>query len=131
MSLPVENIRKVEYCSAIWFCLLLGQSSKEIHSNLARAYQDKCPSKSTIDFWVGEFKRGRQSVEDEEREGRPATSKNENIKEKLEKLIQQDRRMTITGMAEHLKISRGSVGSLLEEMGYKRVLSRCVPLPHT
>lgn len=127
MSLTVECVTKVEYRSAIRFCVLLGQSNQEILTNLARAYQDKCPSKSTILFWVGEFKRGRQTVEDEPREGRPATATNEKNKEKLEKLLLEDRRMTVSDMSEQLQVSRGSVGTMLEELKFKKVVSRFVP----
>ena len=86
-SLRLDHLEKVEYQSAIRFCLLLGQSSEEIKANLFRAYGDKCPSQTTIKFRIAEFKRGRQLVVDEEREGRPKTSDNEENRAKLERLI--------------------------------------------
>ena len=87
MSLQVHSLEKIEYRSAIRFCVLLSQTNQEIMANLDRAYGEKCPSQSTIKFWIAEFKRGRQSVSDEEREGRPTTSRNEDVKEKLEKMV--------------------------------------------
>ena len=74
MFLRLDHLDKVECRSAIRFCLLLGQSSADIKTNLARAYGDKCPSQTMIKFWIAEFKGGRQIVVDEEREGRPKTS---------------------------------------------------------
>ena len=71
MPLVAEFVAKVEYRSVIRFCVLLGQSNKEIIANLAQAYGERSPSLSTIKFWIAEFKRGRQNVCDEEREGRP------------------------------------------------------------
>lgn len=127
MSLPLENVTKLEYRSAIRFCVLLGQSNQEILTNLATAYRDKCPSKSTILFWVAEFKRGRQSVEDEPREGRPATATNDTVKEKLEKLVMEDRRTTTRELSERLSISKGAVGQLLKDLGFRKVVSRFVP----
>jgi histone-lysine N-methyltransferase SETMAR len=127
MSLQVDFVDKLEYRSAIRFCLLLGQSNHEIMDNLARAYQDKCPSHSTIKFWIAEFKRGRQNVNDEEREGRPPTSRNEEVKEKLEKMVLEDRRTTTRQFAEALQISKGSVGQLLEDLHFNKVASRFVP----
>jgi [histone H3]-lysine36 N-dimethyltransferase SETMAR len=127
MSLQVHSLEKIEYRSAIRFCVLLGQTNQEIMANLNRAYGEKCPSQSTIKFWIAEFKRGRQSVSDEEREGRPTTSRNEDVKEKLEKMVLEDRRITTRQLEESLQISHGTVVQLLKDLNFNKVVSRFVP----
>ena len=69
---------KVEYCAVIRYLYLKGKTGKEIHGELADVYGFSAPSYAQVKFWVGEFKRGRMSLEDEVRSGRhwmPPTKK--------------------------------------------------------
>ena len=62
---------KIEYRALIRYLYLKGKTGKEIHSELAYVYGSSAPSYAQVKFWVGEFKRGRTSLEDEARSGRP------------------------------------------------------------
>ena len=62
---------KVEYCAVIRNLYLKGKTGKEIHGELADVYGSSAPSYAQVKFRVGEFKRGRTSLEDEARSGRP------------------------------------------------------------
>ena len=62
---------KVEYRAVIRYLYLEGKTDKEIHGELADVYGSSAPSYAQVKFWVGEFKRGRTSLEDEARSGRP------------------------------------------------------------
>ena len=62
---------QVEYRAIIWYLYLKGNRGKEIHGELADAYESFAPSYAQIKFWVGESKRGRTSLEDEARSERP------------------------------------------------------------
>ena len=66
---------KVEYRAAIRYFYLKGKTGKEIHGVLADVYGSSVSSYAQVKFWVGEFKRGRTSLEDEARSGRPPTKK--------------------------------------------------------
>ena len=55
---------KVEYRAVIRF-LLKGKTGKEIHGEFADVYGSSAPSYAQVKFWVGKFKRGRTSLEDE------------------------------------------------------------------
>ena len=58
---------KVEYRVVIRYLYLKGKTGKEIHGELADVYGSSAPSYAQVKFWVGEFKRGRTSLEDEAR----------------------------------------------------------------
>ena len=62
---------KVEYRAVFRYLYLKGKTGKEIHGELADVYGSSAPSYAQVKFWVGEFKRGRMSIEDEARSGRP------------------------------------------------------------
>ena len=55
---------KVEYRAVIRYLYLKGKTGKEIHGELADVYGSSAPSYAQVKFWVGEFKRGRTSLED-------------------------------------------------------------------
>ena len=60
-----------EYRTVIWFLNLKGKTGKEIYGELADVYGSSAPSYAQVEFWVGKFKRGRTSLVDEARSGRP------------------------------------------------------------
>ena len=62
---------KVEYRALILYLYLKGKIGKEIHGELADVYGSSAPSYAEVKFRVGEFKRGRTSLENEARSGRP------------------------------------------------------------
>ena len=62
---------KVEYRTVIRYLYLKGKIGKEIHGELADVCGSSAPSYAQVKFWAREFKRGRMSLEDEARSGRP------------------------------------------------------------
>ena len=67
----------VEYRAVIRYLYLKGKTGKEIHGELADVYGSSAPSYAPVKFWLGEFKRGRTSLEDEARPGRPLDATDE------------------------------------------------------
>lgn len=84
-----------------------------------------CPSNVTV------FKRGRQTIDDDPRSGRPSEVKNEETIEKCEKIIDENRRITVEELSAclHVSVSVGSAHALIHELGFHKVSSRFVPLP--
>ncbi|GBM18035.1 hypothetical protein AVEN_75478-1 [Araneus ventricosus] len=51
-----------------------GASASDIHRSLQSVYEDDVMSRQSFGRWYSMFSEGRQSVEDENRSGRPSTS---------------------------------------------------------
>ena len=62
---------KFDHRSVIKFLTKKGLKPNEIKTDMQQVYGTSTPSLSTIRRWHNEFKRGRESLEDDERSGRP------------------------------------------------------------
>ena len=91
---------KVEYHAVIWYLYLKGKTGKEVHGELAVVYGSSAPSYAHVKFWVGEFKRGRTSWEDEARSGRPLDATDEEMCKKVRDLVYSDRRIQAEEIAK-------------------------------
>ncbi len=61
----VMNFENFEHRSVIKFLTKEGAAPKDIHQRLVNVYGDLAPSKTTVKKWAAEFKRGRESIEDD------------------------------------------------------------------
>ena len=119
---------KVEYRAEIQFLYLKGKTGKKIHGELADVYGSSAPSYDQVKFWVGEFKRGRTSLEDEARSGRPLDATDEEMCKKVRDLVYSDRRIQVEEIAQALGISHGSVSTILQDrLGMRKLTARWVP----
>ena len=90
---------KVEYRAVIRNLYLKGKTGKEIHGELADVYGSSAPPYAQVKFWVGEFKRGRTSLEDEARYRRPLDATDEEMYKKVRDLVYSDRRIQVEEIA--------------------------------
>ena len=119
---------KTEYRAVIKFLVLEGQSSKQVEEGLTSVYGQSSPSSSTIKRWVKEFQRGRESLEDDPRSGRPTTSTSPENIEKVHKLVIENRRISLYELEEATGISYGSIHNILhDEPHMSKVCARWVP----
>ena len=119
---------KVEYHAVILYLYLKGKTGKEIHGELADVYGSSAPSYAQVKLWVGEFKRGRTSLEDEARSGRPLDATDEEMYKKVRDLVYSDRRIQAEEIAQALGISHGSVSTILHDLlGMCELTARWVP----
>jgi len=89
---------KIWYRAVIKF-FVKGLRPKEIHSKFIKVYGDSSPSFWTIKKWAAEFKRGRTSLEDDPREGRPKCAPPETT-EQVHDMVLDDRKMEVREIAE-------------------------------
>ena len=119
---------KVKYRAVIRYLYLKGKTGKEIHGKLADVYGSSVPSYAQVKFWVGEFKRGRTSLEDEAKSGRQLDATDEEMCKKVWDLVYSDRRIQVEEIAQALGISHGSVSTILHDrLGMRKLTARWVP----
>ena len=74
------------------------------------------------------FSEGRESVTDEERPGRPATSRTEEYIARIHQIVCENRRLTVRGIAEQVNIDRETVRKILiEDLDMRKVCAKMVP----
>lgn len=121
-------MEKNELRAVIKYLCLKKMSTKEIHLDIQQTIGTNAVPYSTVAYWVAEFKRGRANCEDDPRSGRPSTSVTDENVARIEKLVLEDRRISIQQLAEILHISFGCVQSILTDvLGFKKVSARWVP----
>ena len=108
--------------------ILEGKGPTEIHKCLKALYKDIGPSYDIVKYWAKQFKLGRDSIEDDPKSGRPATSQNSEMAKNFEGLVLQDRRISVNSIANTLKISIKSAHTILhEQLHMNKVSARWVP----
>ena len=107
-------LSKVEYRAVIRYLYLKRKTGQGIHCELTNVYGSSAPLYAQVKFWVGEFKRGRTSLEDEARSGHPLDATDEEMCKKVRDLVYSDRRIQVEEIAEALGISHGSVSTIVK-----------------
>jgi hypothetical protein len=73
----------------------LGESAKDIHENLVKAWGDATPGYSTIKRWTHDFLTGERNMfEDAEKPGRPRVTRTVENVEKVKELILDNPRLS-------------------------------------
>ena len=73
---------------------------------LAQVYGDNAVNKTAVCKWVKRFSEGRESVSNEERSGRPATSRTEENIAKVGQIMRENRRLTVSSITEQVNIEK-------------------------
>jgi len=119
---------KMEQRAVIKFCFLSKLSPTETVKKMRIAYGKDCLSRSKIFEWYARFKSGRESLEDDPREGRPPTCINDDNVERVRAAVVSNPRYSVEMLAEELKLSKGSVYTVLtKKLGKRKICARFVP----
>ena len=79
---------------------LKGRTGKKILGKLVDVYGSSAPSYAYVKFQAGEFKRGKMSLEDETRSGRPLDASDEGMFKKVMELVYSDRLIQVEEIAQ-------------------------------
>jgi len=110
------------------FLVKLGKSGNEIRVMSAQVYGDSAAKITVVYEWVKCFSEGRESVPDEERSGRPATSRTEENTAKIHQTVRENRRLTVKSVAEQANIDRETVRKILTaDLEMRKACSETVP----
>ena len=95
---------------------------------LAQVYGDNAMKKAAVYKWVKRFSEGRESVTDEERSGRPATSRIEENIAKVHQTVRENCWLTVRSIAGQVNINRETVRKILtEDHDMRKVCAKMVP----
>ena len=119
---------ELEQRTNIKFLVKLGKSGNKIREMLLQVYGDNAMKETAVYKWVKRFSERRESVTDEERSGRPATSRNEENIAKIRQIVHQNRRLTVRSIVEQVNIDRETVRKILiEDLDMRKVCAKMVP----
>ena len=123
----MEN-QKFQHRSIIKFLFLEGQSPSNMHECMTAVYGDGGSSRTMLFEWARPFKNGQLKIEDRPRSDRSISTTNEKNIKAVEKLVVEDRQITIQEIAEILGISSSIVhGILHDHLHMSKVYSTWIP----
>ena len=108
-------MNKKEFRVLIKHWVFMGKNTVEAKQWLDKRYGDSAPRKSTIIDWHAEFKPACTNTNDAERSGRPKSVVVPENMTRVHKIVLGDRKLNLCEMADNLKISEGSVFTILHE----------------
>jgi len=95
---------------------------------LVKVYGDNVMKKTAVYKWVKRFSEGRKSVTEDERSGRPATSRTEENIAKVRQIVRENRRLAVRSIVEQANIDRETVRKILtEDLDMRKVSAKMVP----
>ena len=99
----------------IRFLHLRGVTPIEIHRQLSETCGDGAMNVSNVLAWVRQFKEGRTSCENKQRQPRPRSSWSVDSIARVEKVVLEDRRKSVEEIASAVGISVGSAHTILHD----------------
>ena len=122
------DLKKIRYRAVIEFLPLENIQPQQIHNRMIVVYGEDVPSYATVKRWAAEFHRGRTSLEDEPRSGRPSEAVCEENCRAVENIVLQNRLVNVQQIADSVDTSTGSVKTVLHKhLLMTKVCARWVP----
>ncbi|KAK3093995.1 hypothetical protein FSP39_022673, partial [Pinctada imbricata] len=102
---PIQAEQKYVYSG---FFNVLKTYPIDIHNDMVTTLGKDVPTYATVKRWVAEFKRGRHSLDDDPRHGRPVTVVTPEMTNKIHDIVMTDRRVTDRYIASTVGLSQES-----------------------
>ncbi|KAL9895462.1 histone-lysine N-methyltransferase SETMAR-like [Glossina fuscipes fuscipes] len=119
---------KIENRAVIKFFVKKGLKAMKIHSEMVNVLGASAPSRAMVCKWAAEFQRGRQSLYDDPRSGRPTSVTTEEMINSVHNMIKIDGQLTLSEIAAAMDVSSERVLHILKkELSLRKVCSRWVP----
>jgi len=127
MAAPMNLCTKQR--AVIEFLVSEKETVGNIHKRLQNVYGNCAVDRSTVSRWAKRTREehGHADLDDQYREGRPQTAMTESNVDRVNELIQNDRRVTVAELSRQLRIGKASVWRILKKLGYSKICSRWVP----
>lgn len=121
---------RTTFREAIKFCYLLGHTPTKTLEFIKQAYGSTSVSRALVFKWHRRFSEGRVAVEDDKRPVRPVMFHNDRVIEMVKKIVDSDRRVTISGIMSDIPIavSYGTIQDIItNSLCMSRVCARWIP----
>lgn len=112
----------------IFFLWKEGSKPAEIARRLQAVFGDDAESRATVYRWVDRFKSGQETLEDDERSGRPRTSLSKEHIQLVADMVMENRRVTVREIADFCGIGVARAHAILrDELLFTKLSARWVP----
>jgi hypothetical protein len=101
-SVTITQKNNLEQRYAIKFCVKVGEGATDTYGKIEKAFGNDSVSHTQVFWWYKEFARERETVEDEQRSGRPAFVRIGTDVNRVRAFVRQDGRSTIGMTADDL-----------------------------
>ena len=98
------ELQRTHFRAMIFYDFNSGLNQQQSHSLLQVAFGNEAPSRTTVYEWFAEFRRGRRSLEDDPHSGRPAEATTGVQVAAVQRLVEEDGRVTALQIAEEVGI---------------------------
>lgn len=118
----------IEQRYAIKFCVRLNKTATDTLTMIQEAFKEDAMSRAMVFVWHKRFKDGRQHVEDDDRSGRPSTSRTDDNVTRVRDLLNTDRRLSTRLVADELGLSQSTVWRIVtDDLQMRKVCAKLVP----
>ncbi|KAI6661677.1 Histone-lysine N-methyltransferase SETMAR [Oopsacas minuta] len=122
------NFENLEHRAVIKFLCIKGLSATEAFKEMKDVLKDNAPSQSMVAKWHAEFKRGRRSITDGPRSGRPTFSLHPATIQSIGGMIENDHCISIRNIANRVDLSIGTIHLIIHDhLGLKKYKAKWIP----
>jgi histone-lysine N-methyltransferase SETMAR len=124
-----SRISRSDQRSYIIIETLRGKPPTEIHNVLHEVCGDSVVDRSTVSRWASRFRKGRVSIQDDPRSGRPVTATDDTSVVIVSTLLEEDRRKSSEEIAHEANMSTASVFRIMTQtLQRRKVAAKWIPL---